>query len=74
MCDFPFMIPNFSVAGGIRHFDGNFSSKDMPGAGTIFPRLCGFSGTSTDFKLCFIGVPAGTETYDGIITITKLDF
>jgi len=71
-CDFPFMIPNFNPATPPRHFDGNFCTKSTPN-GAIYPRLCGFSGTSTDYKLCFIGVPSGTETYDGIIRITILN-
>jgi hypothetical protein len=71
-CDFPFMIPNYSPAVPTRHFDGNFSIKTIPNT-SVYPRLCGFSGTSTDFKLCWIGVPAGTETFDGIIRITILN-
>jgi hypothetical protein len=74
MCDFPFLIPNFSNPSDIRNYDGNISWKDVPNSG-VFASLCGFSGTSTDFKLCIKGIPVGgTETYDGIITITKLDF
>ena len=73
MCDFPFMLPNFSPALTTRHIDGAYIGSDYP-SGTVYPRLCGFSSTSTDYKLCWIGIPAGTETFDGIITITKLDF
>jgi hypothetical protein len=73
MCDFPFMLPNFSPALTTRQIDGAYMGSDYP-SGTVYPRLCGYSSTSTDYKLCWIGIPAGTETYDGIITITKLDF
>ncbi len=73
MCDFPFMIPNFSPAVPVRHIDGAYIGSDYP-SGSVYPRLCGFSGTSTDYKLCWINVPTGTETYDGIITITKMDY
>jgi len=73
MCDFPFMLPNFSPALTTRHIDGAYIGSDYP-SGTVYPRLCGYSSTSTDYKLCWIGIATNTETFDGIITITKLDF
>ncbi len=70
--DFPFMIPNFSPAIVPQRYDGNFCIADSP-ANFTKPDLCGYSSTSTDYKLCFPSVTAGTETYTGIIRITILN-
>ena len=67
--DFPFMIPSFSPAIVPQRFDGNFCIASSP-ANFTKPDLCGFSSTSTDYKLCFPSVAAGTDTYTGIIRIT----
>lgn len=70
--DFPFMIPNFSPAISPNRYEGNFAITASP-AGFTKPELCGFSSGSTDYKLCFPSVAAGTETYTGIIRITILN-
>ena len=71
--DFPYTTPAFGGGQVIMHYDGTFSGAKYP-SGTTIPRLCGFSNASTDFKLCWIGIPAGTETYDGTITLTKMPY
>ena len=70
--DFPFIIPSFSTGTSINRYDGNFSIASSP-VGFTKPDLCGYSSTSTDYKLCFPSVPAGTDTYTGIIRITILN-
>ena len=70
--DFPFMIPNFSPAIVPQRYNGNFCIADSP-ANFTKPDLCGYSSGSTDYKLCFPSVAAGTETYTGIIRITILN-
>jgi hypothetical protein len=56
----------------VHPFNGNFCIKDTPNA-SIYPRLCGYSGGGTDYRLCWVGVTSGTETFDGIIKITILN-
>ncbi len=70
--DFPFLIPNFSPAVIPQRYDGNFCIIKSPG-GFQKPDVCGFSSTSTDYKLCFPSVSAGTDTYSGTIRITILN-
>ena len=70
--DFPFMAPSFSPAIVTQNYDGNFSIASSPAAFTK-PVLCGYSSGTTDYKLCFPSVAAGTDTYTGIIRITILN-
>ncbi len=70
--DFPFLIPNFSPAVIPQMYNGNFCIIKSPG-GFQKPTLCGYSSTSTDYKLCFPSVPAGTETFSGTIRITIMN-
>lgn len=72
-CDFPYTTPNFSVGTTIIRFEGNFSGANYP-AGLTKPDLCGFGLAGVDFKLCFPSVPAGTETYSGALTLTKMPY
>ncbi len=70
--DFPFLIPNFSTGTGVNKYEGNFGIINSP-AGFTKPDLCGFSSGSTDYKLCFPSVSAGTETFSGTIRLTILN-
>jgi hypothetical protein len=71
--DFPYTTAAFPSGQGIINYDGTFSGAKYPNGQTI-PHLCGFSSTTTDFKLCWPGIPSGTETYDGTITLTKMPY
>ncbi len=70
--DFPFLNPAFPTGTVMNRYDGNFSIIKSP-AGFTKPDICGFSSTSTDFKLCFPSVTSGTDTYSGTIRITILN-
>ncbi len=70
--DFPFLNPAFSVGTVINRYDGNFSIIKSP-VGFTKPDVCGFSSTTTDYKLCFPSVASGTDTYSGTIRITILN-
>jgi hypothetical protein len=71
--DFPYTTAAFPSGQGIINYDGTFSGAKYPNGQTI-PHLCGFSSTTTDFKLCWPGIPSGTETYDGTVTLTKMPY
>ncbi len=70
--DFPFLNPAFPTGTVMNKYDGNFSIIKSP-AGFTKPEICGYSSTSTDYKLCFPSVPSGTDTYSGTIRITILN-
>ncbi len=70
--DFPYLSPSFATGTVINRYDGNFSIIKAP-SGFTKPDVCGFSSNSTDYKLCFPSVSAGTDTYSGTIRITILN-
>ena len=73
LCDFPYMNPAFATGTTIVRYVGGFSGAFYP-VGLVRPDFCGYSGTSTDYKLCWGGAGVGTETYDGTVTLTKMDY
>ena len=76
MCNFPYMVS--ANASGSFSFDGNFCMNTTPAGGFIEPILEG-DGTSgpvgsTNYSFVFASATAGTETYDGIVKITRLSY
>ena len=73
MCSFPYMVS--ANASGSFELSGNFANNINNPASFQTPKICanGSGGPvgSTNFAYCFPSI-TGTETFDGIVRITKL--
>ena len=75
MCNFPYMVS--ANASGSFSFSGNFCINTTPPAGFAEPTIEG-DGTggpvgSTDYAFAFSSI-TGTETYNGVVKITRLSY
>ena len=68
---FPWVMPAFSTGTVYNNTTGSFRGSDFP-SGMSTPQLCSYSLGGSDFKLCWPSFAAGTETYGGVVTITKM--
>ena len=73
-CDFPYTAPAFAAGTVINRYTGNFSGAKYPASGITTPDLCGFSLSTTDYKLCWPSIASGTETFSGTLTITRMPY